>query len=70
MDLREYGLGAQILCDLGLKTIHLLTNNPRKLVGLEGYGLKITKQIPIKIQPNPHNERYLKTKREKLGHLL
>ncbi len=70
MDLREYGLGAQILCDLGLKTIHLLTNNPRKIVGLEGYGLKITKQLPIKIKPNPHNERYLKTKREKLGHLL
>jgi 3,4-dihydroxy 2-butanone 4-phosphate synthase/GTP cyclohydrolase II len=70
MDLREYGLGAQILCDLGLKTIHLLTNNPRKIVGLEGYGLKITKQLPIKVKPNPHNERYLKTKREKLGHLL
>jgi 3,4-dihydroxy 2-butanone 4-phosphate synthase/GTP cyclohydrolase II len=70
MDLREYGLGAQILCDLGLKTIRLLTNNPRKIVGLEGYGLKITRQMPIKVKPNPHNERYLKTKREKLGHLL
>jgi 3,4-dihydroxy 2-butanone 4-phosphate synthase/GTP cyclohydrolase II len=70
MDLREYGIGAQILCDLGLKTIRLLTNNPRKVVGLEGYGLKITKQLPIKVKPNPHNERYLKTKREKLGHLL
>ena len=70
MDLREYGLGAQILCDLGLKTIRLLTNNPRKIVGLEGYGLKITEQLPIKVKPNPHNERYLKTKREKLGHLL
>jgi 3,4-dihydroxy 2-butanone 4-phosphate synthase/GTP cyclohydrolase II len=70
MDLREYGLGAQILCDLGLKTIRLLTNNPKKIVGLEGYGLKITQQLPIKIKPNPHNERYLKTKREKLGHLL
>jgi len=70
MDLREYGLGAQILCDLGLKTIRLLTNNPRKIVGLEGYGLKITQQLPIKVKPNPHNERYLKTKREKLGHLL
>jgi len=70
MDLREYGLGAQILCDLGLKTIRLLTNNPRKIVGLEGYGLKITQQMPIKVKPNPHNERYLKTKREKLGHLL
>jgi len=69
-DLREYGLGAQILCDLGLKTIRLLTNNPKKIVGLKGYGLKITQQVPIKIKPNPHNERYLNTKREKLGHLL
>jgi len=70
MDLREYGLGAQILTDLGLKTIRLLTNNPRKVVGLEGYGLKIVEQMPIKIRPNPHNARYLATKREKLGHLL
>jgi len=70
MDLREYGLGAQILADLGLKTIRLLTNNPRKLVGLEGYGLEIVEQVPLKIKPNPHNARYLKTKREKLGHLL
>ncbi len=70
MDLREYGLGAQILCDLGLKTIRLLTNNPKKLVGLEGYGLKIVEQVPIKIQSNPHNERYLKTKQQKMGHLL
>ena len=70
MDLREYGLGAQILADLGLKTIRLLTNNPRKIVGLEGYGLEIVEQIPIKVKPNPHNARYLKTKREKLGHLL
>src|SRR5882762_6496368 len=70
MDLREYGLGAQILTDLGLKTIRLLTNNPKKVVGLEGYGLEIVEQVPIKIRPNPHNARYLKTKREKLGHLL
>ncbi len=70
MDLREYGLGAQILVDLGLKTIRLLTNNPKKIVGLEGYGLKITQQVPIKVKPNPHNERYLKTKKDKLGHLL
>lgn len=70
MDLREYGLGAQILADLGLKTIQLMTNNPRKVVGLEGYGLKIVRQVPIKIKPNPHNARYLQTKREKLGHLL
>jgi 3,4-dihydroxy 2-butanone 4-phosphate synthase/GTP cyclohydrolase II len=70
MDLREYGLGAQILVDLGLKTIRLLTNNPKKIVGLEGYGLEIVEQVPIKVKPNPHNTRYLKTKREKLGHLL
>jgi len=70
MDLREYGLGAQILCDLGLKTIRLLTNNPKKIVGLEGYGLKITQQMPIKVKPNPHNEDYLKTKKQKMGHLL
>ena len=70
MDLREYGLGAQILADLGLKTIRLLTNNPRKIVGLEGYGLEIVEQVPIKVNPNPHNKRYLKTKREKMGHLL
>ena len=70
MDLREYGLGAQILADLGLKTIRLLTNNPKKVVGLEGYGLKIVEQVPIRVKPNSHNERYLNTKREKMGHLL
>ncbi len=70
MDLREYGLGAQILVDLGIKTIRLLTNNPRKIVGLEGYGLKIVEQVPIRVKPNPHNEKYLKAKREKMGHLL
>jgi 3,4-dihydroxy 2-butanone 4-phosphate synthase/GTP cyclohydrolase II len=70
MDLREYGLGAQILVDLGLKTIRLLTNNPKKVVGLKGYGLKIVRQVPITVKPNPHNERYLKTKKQKMGHLL
>jgi 3,4-dihydroxy 2-butanone 4-phosphate synthase/GTP cyclohydrolase II len=70
MDLREYGLGAQILADLGLRTIRLLTNNPKKLVGLEGYGLEIVEQVPIRIAANPHNARYLKTKREKMGHLV
>jgi len=70
MDLREYGLGAQILVDLGLKKIRLLTNNPKKIVGLEGYGLEVQEQVAIKVKANPHNVRYLKTKREKLGHLL
>lgn len=70
MDLREYGLGAQILCDLGLRTIRLLTNNPKKVVGLEGYGLEIVEQVPIRVHPNRHNEQYLRTKREKLGHLI
>lgn len=70
MDLREYGIGAQILVDLGLKRIRLLTNNPKKIVGLEGYGLEITEQVPIRIKANPHNAKYLKTKKEKLGHLM
>jgi 3,4-dihydroxy 2-butanone 4-phosphate synthase/GTP cyclohydrolase II len=69
-DLRDYGIGAQILADLGLTTIKLLTNNPRKIIGLEGYGLKVTKRISIQIRPNRHNSRYLKTKAEKLGHIL
>src|SRR6201993_1678538 len=70
MDLREYGIGAQILADLGVREIRLLTNNPKKVVGLEGYGLNIVEQIPIKTPSNPHNARYLDTKRQKLGHLL
>lgn len=69
-DLREYGLGAQILADLGVRRIRLLTNNPKKVVGLQGYGLEIVEQVPIRVPPNPHNERYLKTKRDKMGHLL
>jgi 3,4-dihydroxy 2-butanone 4-phosphate synthase/GTP cyclohydrolase II len=68
-DLRDYGIGAQILIDLGLRKIRLLTNNPKKIVGLEGYGLEITGREPIQIQPGLHNERYLETKRRKLGHL-
>ncbi|HRI13704.1 MAG TPA: bifunctional 3,4-dihydroxy-2-butanone-4-phosphate synthase/GTP cyclohydrolase II [Verrucomicrobiota bacterium] len=70
MDLRDYGVGAQMLCDLGLKTIRLLTNNPKKVVGLQGYGLEIIEQLPVRISPNPENERYLRTKRDRMGHLL
>ena len=70
MDLREYGLGAQILVDLGVHTIRLLTNNPKKVVGLEGYGLKIVEQVPIRVVANAHNKRYLKTKRDKMGHAI
>jgi 3,4-dihydroxy 2-butanone 4-phosphate synthase/GTP cyclohydrolase II len=69
-DLRDYGLGAQILIDLGIQKIKLMTNNPKKVVGLEGYGLQIVERVPIEIHPNPENEDYLRTKREKLGHLL
>ena len=70
MDLREYGTGAQILVDLGVRQIRLLTNNPKKVVGLEGYGPNIVEQLRIKAPENPHNERYLSTKRLKMGHLL
>jgi len=69
-DRRDYGIGMQILVDLGLKQIRLLTNNPSKRVGLEGYGLEVVERIPIIAPPNPHNMRYLATKRDKLGHLL
>lgn len=69
-DLRDYGIGAQILSDLGLTSINLITNNPRKIVGLEGYGLRIVKIIPIKIKPNKYNRKYLAAKKKKLGHRL
>ncbi len=69
-DLRDYGIGAQILGDLGLTSIRILTNNPKKIVGLEGYGLSVTEQVPIQSIPNPHNEDYLAAKRERLGHTL
>ena len=69
-DLRDYGVGAQILKDLGLKRIRLLTNNLTKVVGLRGFGLEITQRVPIEIEPNGHNERYLKTKRERLNHVF
>jgi 3,4-dihydroxy 2-butanone 4-phosphate synthase/GTP cyclohydrolase II len=69
-DLRDYGIGAQILVDLGLSSIRLLTNNPKKIVGLEGYGLTVTDQIPIQHEPTEHNRDYLRTKRDRMGHLL
>lgn len=70
IDLREYGIGAQMLVDLGLKNIRLMTNNPKKLAGIEGYGLTIVEQVPIEIAPNGINDEYLRTKKEKMGHLL
>jgi 3,4-dihydroxy 2-butanone 4-phosphate synthase/GTP cyclohydrolase II len=69
-DLRDYGIGAQILVDLGLSSIRILTNNPKKISGMSGYGLSVTDQIPIEHLPNPHNEAYLRAKRERLGHTL
>ena len=69
-DLRDYGIGAQILADLGLHNIRLLTNNPKKVVGLESYGLKIVETMPLIVSPNPYNIHYLETKQKKLGHLL
>ena len=69
-DLRDYGSGAQILAELGLKKIKLLTNNPQKIVGLRGYGIEIVQTIPLKIPENPNNSKYLKTKKEKMGHIL
>ncbi|MBN2036184.1 MAG: bifunctional 3,4-dihydroxy-2-butanone-4-phosphate synthase/GTP cyclohydrolase II [Chitinispirillaceae bacterium] len=69
-DLRDYGIGAQILSDLGITAIRLITNNPRKIVGLEGYGLQVVERVPIEMQPRSENELYLKAKKEKLGHLL
>ncbi|HVO74316.1 MAG TPA: bifunctional 3,4-dihydroxy-2-butanone-4-phosphate synthase/GTP cyclohydrolase II [Ignavibacteriaceae bacterium] len=69
-DLRDYGIGAQILLNLGVKKIRLLTNNPKKVVGLQGYGLEIIERVPIEMPPNDNNEKYLKTKRDKLGHII
>jgi 3,4-dihydroxy 2-butanone 4-phosphate synthase/GTP cyclohydrolase II len=69
-DLRDYGIGAQILADLGVHKMKLMTNNPKKIVGLEGYGITITERIPIEVKPNENNIKYLTTKKKKMGHLL
>jgi 3,4-dihydroxy 2-butanone 4-phosphate synthase/GTP cyclohydrolase II len=69
-DLRDYGIGAQILTDLGLSSIRILTNNPKKILGLEGYGLSVSEQVPIEHLPNPHNEAYMRAKAERMGHIL
>lgn len=70
MDTRDYGVGAQILRDLGISKIRLITNNPTKRVGLLGYGLEIVEQLPIEISSNPHNQKYLETKRDQMGHSI
>jgi 3,4-dihydroxy 2-butanone 4-phosphate synthase/GTP cyclohydrolase II len=70
MDERDYGIGAQILRDLGIRKMKLMSNNPRKRTGLIGYGLEIVENVPLKVQPNPHNAKYLDTKRTKMGHNL
>jgi 3,4-dihydroxy 2-butanone 4-phosphate synthase/GTP cyclohydrolase II len=70
VDSRDYGPGNQVLYDLGVRKMRLLTNNPRKLIGVGGYGLEVVEQVPIRVEPNPHNAHYLRTKKEKLGHLL
>ena len=69
-DLRDYGIGAQILVDLGVHKMRLMTNNPKKIVGLEGYGIEITKRVPLEVHPNENNIRYMQTKQKKMGHLL
>jgi 3,4-dihydroxy 2-butanone 4-phosphate synthase/GTP cyclohydrolase II len=69
-DLRDYGVGAQIMTDLGMKEIRLLSNNPKKVVSLEGHGLKVVETVPVIVTPNPHNFHYLETKQKKMGHML
>lgn len=69
-DLRDYGVGAQILLDLGITRLNLITNNPQKIVGLEGYGITINKRIPLIVEPNPHNKKYLEAKAKRMGHVL
>jgi 3,4-dihydroxy 2-butanone 4-phosphate synthase/GTP cyclohydrolase II len=69
-DLRDFGIGAQVLADLGLRKLRLMTNNPKKLVGLSGWGLELVERVPLEVAPNEHNLRYLETKRERMGHSL
>jgi 3,4-dihydroxy 2-butanone 4-phosphate synthase/GTP cyclohydrolase II len=69
-DLRDYGIGAQILVDIGVRKMRLMTNNPKKIVGLEGYGLKVVERVPIEVNPHERNIAYLKAKKKKLGHIL
>jgi 3,4-dihydroxy 2-butanone 4-phosphate synthase/GTP cyclohydrolase II len=69
-DLRNYGIGAQILADLGVHEMRIITNNPKKMVGLEGYGIKVVEQVPVKIEPNEFNKCYLECKQAKMGHML
>jgi len=69
-DLRDYGVGAQIMTDLGIHEIRLLTNNPKKVISLEGHGLKVVQTVPVIVTPNPHNRHYLETKQKKMGHKL
>ena len=69
-DRRDYGIGTQILRDLGLRKLRVLTNNPKKIYGIEGYGLEVVEQLPIRVEPGEHNRAYLETKREKMGHAL
>ena len=69
-DMRDYGIGAQILSDLGVKQIRLMTNNPKKIAGLSGYGLEIVERVPLKMQANPNAAFYLQTKKDKMDHML
>jgi 3,4-dihydroxy 2-butanone 4-phosphate synthase/GTP cyclohydrolase II len=69
-DLRDYGIGVQVLLDLGIKSMRLMTNNPKKIIGLQGYGLSVTEQVPITVKPNRYNMSYLQAKRDKMGHLI
>jgi len=69
-DLRDYGIGAQILADIGVKRVRLMTNNPQKIVGLEGYGIEIVERVPLEVKPGKRNHSYLKTKRDRMGHIL